>query len=114
MAGQDVFAKEDSHPWVLAVSLRILEAHLSRCCAVPGQASLRPALWMNSTGSGANVTAPSLLKGLEALIASDRLEREPTNAPLGVRALCSMTRLLLLKPDLMPEGSWEEDGGEAK
>jgi hypothetical protein len=114
MAGQEAFISEKCHPWVLAVSLRTLDAHLSRCTPASAKSISQPSLWMgtNSTGT-VTVSAPSLLRGLEALLSADRLEREPTNAPLCVRALCTMTRLLLLRPDLMPEGSWE-DGGAAQ
>jgi len=109
MGGQEAFTSEDCHPWVLAVSLRTLEAHLARLTPATGRAA-QAGLWFNGgRASAMAVTGPNLLRALEGLISGDRMEREPTNAPISVRALCSMTRLLLLKPELMPEGSWEEE-----
>merc|ERR1739848_636184 len=83
-------SQEDCHPWVMAVSLRILDGHLSRCTHAADQARpqavRRAALWFHGCPAAANesgmVTAPTLVRSLVGLISSDRLEREPTNAPL--------------------------------
>jgi len=136
---------------VVAIALRVLEAHASRCNSL-----MRATLWLGGGGGGAGVgasgaagggtrgglkvnaaavavavasssmtspangapgTAPApapvapdgLMRALETLLASERLEQHPTLAKHGVHALCALSRLLLRFPELV---SQQEKGGE--
>merc|ERR1719277_1019962 len=56
-----------------------------------------------------SVSAPGLVRALEGLLTAELLETETNLAPICVRTLSSLMRLLLRCPELMPQGSWEED-----
>jgi len=100
MAGPTAFHDEDRHAWVIAVALRALEAQAAQWCTQPSLA----ATWL--TG---DVTGYGLMGALEAMLTSERIELEPTLAPLGVKALRSLIRLLLVKPDLIPHMETAEE-----
>eukprot|EP00928_Gymnodinium_smaydae_P001886 TRINITY_DN10671_c3_g1_i1.p1 TRINITY_DN10671_c3_g1~~TRINITY_DN10671_c3_g1_i1.p1 ORF type:complete len:955 (+),score=232.42 TRINITY_DN10671_c3_g1_i1:389-3253(+) len=119
LGGRDAFTKEERHSWIIAVALRLAEAQAARCTE-PGRA----ALWFaGEAASGASlapsaVSASALVRALEGLLSDDRLEKEASLAPLAVRALCGLTKLVLQYPEIMPEGSWEDlqpegDGDDA-
>ncbi|CAK0802078.1 unnamed protein product, partial [Prorocentrum cordatum] len=110
LGGQDALLSENRHPWIVAVSLRVLDFQASRC----SEREQALQWWGGAAGpagaSGA-VGALGLLRSLERLLAAARLEAEPSLAPLGVRAVCNLAKLLLRYPELMPSVI-AEDGEE--
>lgn len=122
LGGKDAFTQKDRHSWVIAVSLRIVESQFGLCAdekqaakwfsggldPATNRADVGPATF----GSRPSVTAPALLRALDTLLSSERLEQDHSIAPLGVRALCSLTKLMLQNPSLMPEEGWGDEEEE--
>eukprot|EP00439_Symbiodinium_sp_Y106_P027952 s3314_g3.t1 len=94
LLGPDAFASE-RHPWVVAVTLRCLESQTAKW-----RSASPPRTWLSG-----EVTARGLLRALEALLLSERLEHEVTLAPLAVKAFRGLALLLLEEPSLVPEAS---------
>jgi len=111
LGGPGAFVDESRHTWVVSCSLRVLQSQSEQWLANPGLA----AKWLSGSDAGAQsdqVTAYGLLGALEALMSSERVEVEPSIAPLGVKALRSFLRVLLQSPELVPESAGGKQDGE--
>jgi len=124
LGGKDVFSRDSRHPWIIAVSLRVLESQLSH------SGGMTIAQWFDKGAEGTSsaqakkasngdqcrsvlpLNTLDLMRALASMFGSERLELEPTLAKLTVNAARSFTTFLLRNPEYMPTKVLEKEQEE--